>query len=441
MSVSTSGVSLTGVRANRNHLGTISLVTAAAGYLAVTLQPWLPSDALVLLPGLGLKRLLTSFFEASLVGALADWFAVSALFTNPLGIKLPHTDILARHKDSLAEAVPRFLTSFVTPERITAELTRIDFAGKAVELLASGRVGESAGAFLRTRAPAYLKTLVESLRASPEGIEEVVRDGTAFILDEMDTATAFSGLLRRALRERAEERLLTVAAGYLGREIERNRTGLVSVIKPVIQRNAGLAGLFIGKGTIERMLSGVQEELGRIQTDPDHPARAFVTGAIEGYAARLAGEGDESGVTRERFVSALRRELDSPAFRRSAGLLVGDLFERLGADLGREDGRSARLVERLGEAVERRLAGDAELRDRLNRGVAAVVIGIIERTHLVANLTDYLAGLLKATDEREFVRRVEGAVWNDLQYIRVNGAVVGGLVGVVLAFVRSVFPA
>jgi uncharacterized membrane-anchored protein YjiN (DUF445 family) len=123
----------------RNHIGTISLLAAVAGFLFVTLQPWIPLGRLILLPGLSLKTLLAAFFDASLVGALADWFAVSALFKNPLGIKLPHTDILAKSKNALAEAVPRFLTSFAGEDRISSELARIDFAAKLEELL--GRPG------------------------------------------------------------------------------------------------------------------------------------------------------------------------------------------------------------------------------------------------------------------------------------------------------------
>ncbi len=75
-----------------------------------------------------------------------------------------------------------------------------------------------------------------------------------------------------------------------------------------------------------------------------------------------------------------------------------------------------------------------------NRGVAGLISSLLARSDLIEGVTGYLAELLKNTDEREFVSRVEGAVWNDLQYIRVNGAVVGGLVGVVLANVQGVAP-
>jgi len=90
------------VTPRRNRVGTISLLSALAGFLFVMFQPWLPLDRLVLYNALSLKSLLAAFFDASLVGALADWFAVTALFRNPLGVRLRHTDIIAKNKDTIA---------------------------------------------------------------------------------------------------------------------------------------------------------------------------------------------------------------------------------------------------------------------------------------------------------------------------------------------------
>ena len=119
----------------RNRLGSVFLLAAVAGFLTVEFQPWLPLAAVGLFRGLTLKALLEAFFEASLAGAFADWFAVSALFKDPLGIPLPHTNILAKNKDLIADAIPRFLTGFVSGSAIREELGKIDYASKAAEAL------------------------------------------------------------------------------------------------------------------------------------------------------------------------------------------------------------------------------------------------------------------------------------------------------------------
>ena len=115
-------------RPEKNRLGTVSLLVAAGGFILVNFVPWPLIGGLLLLPGLSLRSLLAAFFDASLVGALADWFAVTALFRYPLGLKLPHTNVIARNKNSVAEAVPRFLTGFVSGESISRELSNLDFA-------------------------------------------------------------------------------------------------------------------------------------------------------------------------------------------------------------------------------------------------------------------------------------------------------------------------
>ena len=94
------------MHAGRNRIGLISLVIAAAGFLFVTFQPWIRLERVILFGTLNLRLLLSAFFDASLVGALADWFAVSALFRNPLGVPLPHTDILAIVITSPLEGTP-----------------------------------------------------------------------------------------------------------------------------------------------------------------------------------------------------------------------------------------------------------------------------------------------------------------------------------------------
>ena len=90
--------------------------------------------------------------------------------------------------------------------------------------------------------------------------------------------------------------------------------------------------------------------------------------------------------------------------------------------------------------LEVQLRSNPEFRKGFNRGVATLLSGAITKSRLIEGLTGYLATILKSTDEQEFVRRIEDAVWNDLQYIRVNGAVVGALVGLVLAVISVVLP-
>jgi uncharacterized membrane-anchored protein YjiN (DUF445 family) len=425
----------------RNRIGSYFLIGALAGFLLVSFQPWIPLSSLILLPGLSLKRLLASLFDAALVGALADWYAVTALFRDPLGLRLPHTNILYKNKDSIAEAVPRFLTGFVTDERIAGELARVDFAGKLEEALASGIFRDELHGLLRGRVSAWLAGYAAAEGPRTEALAKLVSELCVFAADNLDPAPAFSELLKWARREAFDERILEGIVEILRTEMGRNRAKLAAAITPIVKRNAGWKGLFIGRGTMEELIRGIEEELGVIRSDRRHELRLFVIQSIERYAENLAGGGGRETGDREQLREGMRAALLDEGFRAGLAGFVADLLSRLGLDLGSEESRFIGGLDRLEDGLVDQLRKDGALRARFNATLASLITRLIVDGRFVDGLSLYLSGLLKAADSREFVDRIEDSVWNDLQYIRVNGAVVGGLVGLVLAFASAFFPA
>jgi len=170
----------------RNRLGSISLVAAIGGFLIVELQPWLPLASVALFGGLSLKGLLEAFFEASMAGAFADWYAVTALFKDPLGIRLPHTNILVKNKDAIADAVPRFLTGFMNPAAIAEELGKIDYASRAAEALAAGGLREDLHSFLRVRAAELLSAYGRGDEGKSASLRRFVDEILGFISGHID---------------------------------------------------------------------------------------------------------------------------------------------------------------------------------------------------------------------------------------------------------------
>lgn len=419
----------------RNRIGTISLLAALAGFLFVMFQPWIPLDRFILYNALSLKGLLAAFFDASLVGALADWFAVTALFRNPLGVKLRHTDIIAKNKDAIAEAVPRFLTSFVSEQKIAVELENVDFGGKVQKLIGEGGSREEIHDFVRTRLSSLLAGYKEGSGA--EGLTILMREILAFVGNRLDTASAFASFLNWARRERLDERIIESAAELLRNEIGKNLARLAAALTPIIKRNAGWQGIFVGQGTVERLLAGVQNELAQIRSNRNHELRRFLDATLDSYAARLAGAAPDPGGDRGRFRAWVRDVLDDEKFQASSVQFVANLLARLDVDLAQPQSRFFEGLERIERSLEDRLGSSTEFRLGFNRGVAGLISGAIAKSRLIESLTGYLATLLKSTDEREFVRRIEDAVGNDLQYIRLNGAVVGGCVGLLLSLLAA----
>jgi len=426
----------------RNRLGSIFLFAAIAGLLAVEFQPWIPLASVALHRGLSLKGLLEAFFEASLAGAFADWFAVSALFKDPLGIPLPHTNILAKNKDAIADAVPRFLTGFVSQDAIREELGKIDFATKAAELLSGGSTRDELHSLLKSQAAGLLAAYGGGDESKAAALRRFVDEALAFASERIDAPSGASALLAWARRERLDQRALEAVAERARDEIGRNRKRLVALITPMIKRNAGWQGLFIGSGTVERFLAGIQEELSEIKADKTSEFRLYVLSSIAAYAAKLAPSkrGAEAGPTAERrsLEKAFREVLASEEFRGGFALFASRLLGRLGEDLSGGGGWLLPALGRAEESLAERLLSDAKLRERLDSLAASLIGGVIERGRVVEGVTEYLAGLLRSTDEVSFVARIEESVWNDLQYIRVNGAVVGGLVGLAIAAIKAI---
>jgi len=427
--------------AGRNRIGILSLGAAFAGFLLVTFQPWLALDSVRIFKGLSLHALLSAFFDASLVGSLADWFAVTALFRSPLGIRLPHTDILARNRDAIAEAVPRFLTSFVSEERIAEQLGMIDFGAKVEQLLSSRSTRGEINDFLRTRLSTLLGSVLgtgeEASEEPSESFVAVVREILVFSGERIDAARAAGAILGWSRKEGLNDRFIAGAAEVVRAGISENFDVLADTLTPLVKRNAGWQGIFVGRGTIERLLRGAQEELQRVRADPGHGLRLLLAQRLAVLASRLSAESPGSDSLADRVRASFRNLFSDPGTHVQVSLFVAGALHRLRAVLQSDSSGFVEGVERVEAVLTTQLRENHEFRRTFNRGVAGLVSSLIARSGLIEGVTGYLAGLLKATDEREFVGRVEDAVWNDLQYIRFNGAVVGGIVGILLAVIAA----
>jgi uncharacterized membrane-anchored protein YjiN (DUF445 family) len=188
---------------------------------------------------------------------------------------------------------------------------------------------------------------------------------------------------------------------------------------------------------VERLLGGVQNELAQIRSNQNHELRRYLSTTLDSYAARLAGTPPDPGSDRGRFRAWVRDVLADEKSLTGAVQFVSDLLARLDVDLAQPQSRFIEAFERIERALGDRLGTNTEFRLGFNRGVAGLISGAIAKSRLIESLTGYLATLLKSTDEREFVRRIEDAVGNDLQYIRLNGAVVGGCVGLLLSLLAA----
>jgi len=380
----------------------------------------------------GVWAWVSAFCEAATVGALADWFAVVALFRHPLGLPIPHTAIIPRNKARIADSLAAFVRDhFLEPENLLARLEVFDPAAKLGQWLSSPEQSRRLAQLARGWALQALDLLDE--RAVRESIQRFVI-ARIRSWDAAVTAGEVLGLLtadgrHQQLLDEALKRL----SRYLDGESVKQRASEMLVKHarrewPKLLRTVNLVKPVdgIADDLAERIARAVLDELNEILAEPKHPIRRDYERWLQGYIQRLREDPELAA-----RVATIKQELiDHPSVQEYVSGLWDQIHAALRRDLEREDGVLAGHLERsllgLGEALGR----DEALREAINQHVMGGAEKLALR--LRGGVTDYIAQTVKGWDERHLVEQLELSVGRDLQYIRFNGTLVGGLIGLVL---------
>ncbi len=374
------------------------------------------STALAAEPGFWIL-LIRATAEAALVGGLADWFAVTALFRQPLGLPIPHTAILPRNKDRIGEGLALFIErNFLSPDILRAKLRSIDPARLVADWLS-----------MPANADAIARRLVRILPHVIDAIDD--RDFRVFIAEALGrhlaevelapllgrgivvlTANGFhETLLDRLLdfcREFLEEREEQL---YMAAEAQRRRWWIPRAINRQIAR---------------AIIGGVKELLSKLR-DSGAPARRNLLREIEQLAEQL----QTSPVYRARVEEAKMRLLEDAEVKGWLDSVWGDIRRVLVADLASPQSRIDEALGAVISSLGHHLRAETAIRKRVNRTIEAMALEVVPwRT----GLAQFLIEVVRQWDAASFTNRVELVVGSDLQYIRINGTLVGGLVGCLL---------
>lgn len=358
-----------------------------------------------------------AFAEAAMVGGLADWFAVSALFRHPLGLKIPHTAIIPNNKERIGESIGNFLQyNFMTREVLRDELAQVDFAGAAAAWLADqARCAELAGTLARA-VPGVLHTLDD------DSVRRFMRAALAGSLGSIRLGPALAQLLTMLAGERQHHILLERILGVAARALEQNRPYLRQKVHENSPRWLPKA---IDDKLLERMLDGVQTILIEIQGE-DSAWRTGFDQATHGLIEQLA----HSPEYEDKLHQLLARGLGHPAFHDYLGEVWTGIKARLLEDTS---GGASVLASGLAQSMATlgaALQADPALRSRINAWLRALVADtIVERRDVIAAV---VRRVIRTWDAGTVTRKFELQVGKDLQFIRINGTLVGGSVGVLL---------
>ncbi len=385
---------------------------------------------------------LRAFAEAGMVGGLADWFAVTALFRHPLGLPIPHTALVPANKDRIATSMGSFLRgNFLTPTVVARRMRGLDLAGAIGRTLAQpgggaeggSRAGSQAGSQgggERLRA-GVAEALGEVMRAlDDERIAGLVRGARRGQLERLDLAPLAGQLLAAAMAEGRHVPLLDAALLRMGEALEENEP----LLRAMIERHAGALMRWTGLDSrvANAVLAGLYRVLAECAVDPHHPLRARLEESIAGLAEALVHD----PAMRARVAALQAEALANPAM---AAWMDG-LGARLRAAIHRAatdpehalGGKLAAGLAGFGEALQ----SDARLRLTLNRVARRVLVGLTNRHG--ASIVTLVSETVRRWDGQTVSRRIEAVVGRDLQYIRLNGTLVGGIVGLALHAVQGV---
>ena len=362
-----------------------------------------------------------AFTEAAMVGALADWFAVTALFRRPLGLPIPHTAIIPENKDRIADTMAAFLrVNFLTPQVVARRLRAMNVAGAVGAYLADpARGGQSR---LRAGAAQLFGDVLQSL--DPEQMGGLFKSGLRRQIEKIDLAPLLGQLLTAAIADRRHLPVLDSAIRWTGMTLEANE----ALIRQMIHDRAN--SLVRWTGMDERLANAVLDGLYRLLAeclvDPDHPLRHKAEEGLD----RLAHDLLHDAAMQARVERVKAEVLANPAFAR----WLDGMWERLRATmLAAARNPDAALGGQIGEslgAFGKALSEDARLQHMVNRFARRTVVGIAARHG--DQIVRLVSETVKRWDARTVTDRIEGAVGRDLQFIRINGTLVGGLVGMAI---------
>jgi uncharacterized membrane-anchored protein YjiN (DUF445 family) len=389
---------------------TLLLLAMACVFLATTLY----IDAHPALPWI------KAFAEAAMVGGLADWFAVTALFRHPLGLPIPHTAIIPANKDRIGESLATFLKeNFLTPAVVARRLEDFDMAGSAANWLVAER--PAASGRKRGFGP-LIARIIEAL--DQQAIGTLVRDAAADKLRQVKLSPILADGIDATLDKRRHDPLLDSAIKWGLATLDDQESTIRGMVKE--QTNWLLRMVNVDTSVSTSLIAGLRRLLWEMADDPDHSVRRRISEGLRTYAFDLR-HFPESQATVEGFKNDL---IANPAM----GQWLNGLWDSARAGLVKGLNDPARLNQgKLGEAMKTlgaRLQSDAPLRAAINLHLRRAAVG------LVNDYGDQIVSLVSDTvrkwDASTVTEKLENAVGRDLQFIRINGTLIGGLVGLAI---------
>ncbi|MCU1593185.1 MAG: hypothetical protein JWO12_577 [Frankiales bacterium] len=359
--------------------------------------------------------------EAAMIGGLADWFAVTALFRRPLGLPIPHTGLVPRKKDDLALKLGEFVTGhFLTRDVVVEQVRQADVVGRVGRFLGEPDVSHR----LAKEVAFNTGVLLEALDADAvvESALELLRRDAA----RRSYAPVLGRVLDRAVQGGTQRPLVDIIVGRALAYLRVHSQELVPQAREFVDDRGWLASLLVSDKRIRGVIDGFADTLEQVERNPQHPARRW----LEGLLRSVADELQHNPRTAAKLDVVLRQLIEDPQAQAVLHDVITDAIASIRESLSEEHGDLQQRIAELICSLAARALTDVDFHDRLERAVEAIM------GHAVENYGDELTSLIRTQvarwDATSASERIELAVGRDLQFIRINGTAVGALAGLAI---------
>lgn len=379
--------------------------------------------------GHGAWEWLAAFAEAAMVGALADWFAVVALFRHPMGVPIPHTAIIKNKKDAIAGNLAGFIRDkFLDSETMIAKLREYNPAGHlAVYLMATDNAAGLARGLTRI--------IADSLDfIDDERVQQLLRDALSNRIEGIDVSTSVGQILD-ALRKDDRHQvvlddLLRRCAGWLASEEARAR--LAKAIEEMAAKEYPLLMAFMpnkdqfARGAGEKIVNRINAYIQEVNADPAHEVRYRFDTAVTGFIARLKTD----PLLRDKVEAIKRDVVHNQAITDYARSIGRDVKNWLNNDLQQPHSKVQTKIAAAVTALGTTLSKNSGLKESLNEHLESLVQHYGES--LRTAISGHISGTVQKWESDDYVSEIELSIGSDLQFIRMNGTLVGGVIGLLL---------
>lgn len=363
--------------------------------------------------------------EAGMVGGVADWFAVTALFRHPLGIPIPHTALIPRGKDAIGRGLGEFVQrNFMNPDSLVERVRDAHISRRVGEWLGDPANAETAA----RQAAGVIAALAETV--NEEEIQESLRAMITNRIEAVDAAPLLGNILDKAMEGGQHEAVITAGLQAIRRAVTENREMLREKIYQEAPRWVPGA---VNDLVFEKIYVSLQEFIAQIAADPDHEIRRLLNERVAVWiedlktSPELAARGNE----------LKRKVLEHPDFAAWTDGLWASLKDQVAAAAEEPQSDLRVRLEQLALSAGERLVSDPEVGQKVDAWVGGLA------RHLAERSGPEVASLIETTVERwdadETSQRLELQVGRDLQFIRINGTIVGSIVGVFIHTMVDLF--